>query len=279
MLKAYRTVALSFGYAESNTTSWLIYHAEAKNPTTRREALESLVNYLWNKFYGESLDHHDSLIAYRNGRRCCQDNWLLNKYVDGIRRTEDPTHCEVCGTTYPTWKFHEEEWKNFLQDIHSSYSDSYGDHVNVDDPYGWSPWMYSFNVLQHQMVIIGEQAEKHLTHTLYQLHPELLTMAEDYPYYMDSDYQSMIDESTVFNKYGMVYVKPEIADNSIKVTQILDYPNGGQATLVDGILTHIKYNTGDEIWLEFKEGNYNVTKVRDYSGHETTSWHEDPYNR
>lgn len=44
------------------------------------------------------------------------------------------------------------------------------------------------------------------------------------------------------------------------------YANGGSYIREHGHITYVKYNTGDQIWLGFIDGVYQVTKVITYDG-------------
>jgi hypothetical protein len=53
---------------------------------------------------------------------------------------------------------------------------------------------------------------------------------------------------------------------TVKGTMEVYYSNGGKATFVDGKCTYVKYNTGDQIWVEYRHGNYKVIKVHTHDG-------------
>jgi len=289
MITAYRAIALSFGYVESSTTSWLIFHAESGSPSTRKEALQSLVAYLWDKFVKESNETHEFALGYSLGNKCCQRHWTDTKYVNGKRRETNPTKCSICGDVYPlTWIFDEEVWVEYLWDLHRSDANNYGEHDWVENPDGWSPWMYSFDVSQHQMVVIGENAQDTLTRVLYELHPELENSSEEEspswweahggksPW--DREYENLMDESCVLDDGGLGYHASGKKPDHPTVTKTIDYPNGGQTIMVDDVVTYVKYNTGDEIWLDFHCGKYKVVKIRHgYSGVEYTTFNENPH--
>lgn len=294
MVTCYRAIALSFGYVESNTTSWLVYHAEVHTPSTRKEALQSLVAYLWDKYVKQSNESHEFGLGYQLGNKCCQRHWLDTKYIPdpekpgwNKKREVDPIRCPTCEMKYPvTWEFNEEDWQEYLWDLHRSDCNSYGEHDWADNPNGWSPWMYSFDVPQHQMVIIGEHAEITLTTVLYELHPELVSKEEDSNYWKDNgmespwdrDYNNLMDESCSLDNYGHHYHKADKKPDYPTVTKTIDYPNGGRAIMVDDVITYVKYNTGDEIWLDFKDGKYKVVKIRHgYNGAEYTNFNYNPY--
>lgn len=279
MIKQYHTIALSFGYVENNTTSWLIYKSNDKTPETRCEALESLVAYLWDKYSNEMNKSHERSLGYSYGNKCCQRNWLDNKYVNYIKRTENPISCPTCNMTYPvTWDFDPEEWVDYLRSLHNSIADDYGEHEYVENPYGWSPWIFNFDVPQHQTIIIKELAEDILTLILYKMHPELGEF-EDYTLSND-DLSNLLNESYVYNNGS--YIHYPITSCYSSITTIVNYNNGGQSKMTDGVYTYSKYpvykqgeNTiagYDEIWFEFKNGMYNVFKVVDYLGNERTYW-------
>lgn len=279
MVTCYRAIALAFGYVESNTTAWLIYRAEHPGFSTRRAALQSLVTYLWNKFSMEKNESHEFNLGYHYGDKCCQRFWLDTKYVNHERREVDPTHCGTCGSKYKkTWTFDEENWQEYLRDLITSDCDSYGDHDDVENPGAWSPWMYSFDIPQHQMIPIVENAEGILTDVLYDLHPELRPendYVDSFPHV--SDYDKLMDESYVINNYDGRYTKIKTEPDGIKVTTTFEYPNGAVGIMVDNVWSYIKYNTGDEIWLDFQNGEYKVIKLRDHTGREVTEWNRNPY--
>lgn len=275
MINSCQVIALSFGYVESNTTSWLIYQAEGKHPSTRKEALHSLVEYLWDKYNketGESKKHLD--LFKSNMAKCCRTAW--NK-----RDTNNPpTHCPFCEANYNKVienEFSITEWHEFLTNLHGSCCDNYGEHDWPENPYGWSPWMYDFNIPQNQILIIAENAEVILTQALSKIHPELRNLCSEDDVYLfndtvnhDDDYHQMMDETTLY--MGSGYGHPPTDNTFISKTTIInDYVNGAKSILVDGRYTYIKYNTGDEIWLDFKGGKCVVTNVKTYDG---MNWNE-----
>lgn len=276
MITQYKAIALAFGYVESNTTAWLIYRAEYKTPTSRKEALYSFVEYLWSKFSGENDDHAESRLYKKE--RCCIDFWYKNKYPTAENKDtfQKPTVCGTCGKEYDfTWKFSDDKWEDFLRGIMSSDADSYGDHDEAENPYGWSPWMYRFDVPQHEMVIVGENAEVILSQVLFELHPELREEDSEVPHPDDEgfdfyhrDYINLMDEECVLSPHGHGYVTPKEAywEGRPKQTITWEFPNGASSTMVNGFYTHIKYNTGDQVWIKFVNKKYEVYKVQTHDG-------------
>lgn len=252
MTQCCRAIALCFGYVESNTTSHLVYQADHKWPSSRKEALHSLVNYLYNKFVYENEDYRKSKMHMAD---CCRKGWWARD------RENPPTNCPTCNADYNVpFQFSEEEWINYLYDLHRSNCDSYGDHDDIDNPYDWQPWRFYFDVPQHEMLIISENAEHILTHALYEIRPELKDKSKSellYKSYLYDDYSEMLDENNSFGDHG--YSKNEYS--SFKETKIHEYPNGAVATITDGRYTHIKYNTGDAVWFRFQDGKYFVKLI------------------
>ena len=263
MIKA---IALSFGYVESNSTSWLIYEASRRYPTTRKEAILSLAEYLYQKFQMQLDERARNCDADKDHMaKCCQRAWQQRD------RANPPTNCPKCSADFsvkPDSFDSEDDWIEFLREVERSNCDSYGDHDDVPNPDGWTPWLIDFNYLQHEMVIVGENAEQMLTMAVRENHPELwpdsdLSVEDNY---LGTDWRMMCDESTtiVNGRYCHLHELNELvmvgegearlqkATNRIIATTVYDYPNGAQAIVIDGQLDYIRYNTGDQTW--FKDG-------------------------
>jgi hypothetical protein len=166
-----KAIALSFGYAEDGATSWLIFEG-VDNHASRKDALLSLTEYLYQKFKEEKGDLENYLDRYRsNMAQCCQKAW---------RKRDDenpPERCPDCEALYTPKKktnaFSTVEWFAFLEDIRNSTCDSYG---YYDGDENWSPWGFSFDIDRTQMLVIYQWAQEILTIALAEIHPEL---AED----------------------------------------------------------------------------------------------------
>lgn len=265
MIVAYRAIALGFGYVESHHTSWLMYSAETRLPSTRKEALCSLAKYLYNRFMANSEDSDDYNNKYKKHMAaCCQQAWRKRDHDD------PPTKCPTCEARYDIVvksSFDVEEWHQYLRETASSDADSYGPYYENDNVYGWNPFMFEFDIPQNQMVIVHENAEHILTDALFDVHPELRPEDHYRSEYIGRDYDHICDESYVFNSYD--YVKPEhsrFTGRKYKETIIHDYDNGGQAIITNGLYTSIMYNTGDKVWLEYKDGKYKVIRALTHDG-------------
>lgn len=64
------------------------------------------------------------------------------------------------------------------------------------------------------------------------------------------------------------FIDPEVIAEQITVTK---FKNGAECTTVNGVYEHIKYNTGDQIWLKFDGGKY---RVAFYATHDGLLWRE-----
>lgn len=57
----------------------------------------------------------------------------------------------------------------------------------------------------------------------------------------------------------------------MKRIDIINYRGGGTAKVVDGFTSHIKYNTGDQIWVKclgntVDDDRYKVVKIKTHDG-------------
>lgn len=291
MLNCYKGVALSFGYVESNTTSWLIFTIEGGAcPTTRKEALHTLTEYLYNKFKSDIDYKADFLDDYKSHMaRCCKDAWRKMDKDNPLKS------CPRCNASYEVpydRSFSVEDWQQWLRELHHSDCDSYGDHDYIDRKYDWTPWRNDFSIPQHQMVIVCENAEHILTMALAEIHPELKEEVRDDDYglfdsdsdcdspYYASDYNNICDETCTFSDHG--YHKPGTQNELVMIedgvaqlrpaikrmteTVTRDFPDGSSYTMVDGYYTHIKYSTGDQIWVQYLNNKYEVYKVQTHDG-------------
>lgn len=247
MINRYKSIALSFGYVESNTTAWLIYTAERKLPSSRKEALESLTEHLWKKYSCEKNQrgYRDDMYKTHMGR-CCQKAWK-NSARDLIK-------CPNCGADYNAPLINEFDiidWKDYLYRIMSSDCDSYGYHYDCgdfEDEYGWSPWRFNFSTSPDEMVIINESAEEILTMILARLHPELksLVNSDDDGYFTDeynyklSDYNSLYES----DKDHQHEIDPDIKT----IRTIIRYKSGTVIEKENGKIQSIRYVNGDQIY-------------------------------
>lgn len=234
----FSVVAFGCGYVESGQVSWVIFHAEDKTPTSEDEAINSLVEHLWRKYQAELYWQFKNKYGPRY-QKCC---WKI---------TNDIKVCPECKTDLSKpLEFNLYEWEDMICKLHSNTADNYGMDTIVgdfDEPYGWTPWQYDFTVPPHQMVIIGENAEKIFTQRLAKLHPEVVNDQYDWDDILDND----------FYEY-----KREEKYTPYKTTEIFRYKNGAVAVIEDSVYKFIKYNTGDRVWLKYKDGKYEVVKVK-----------------
>jgi hypothetical protein len=170
---SYKAVALTFGYAEDSTSATIIFTPEYVFET-KKEALHSLVEYLYTKYLVEikHTDHHKNEYKTHMAE-CCRKAW--NKKGDcSLER------CPKCGASYAPVKspFDIGDWESYLLEIFRSTADSYGD-FEVGVSCNWNPWDFDFSITNKQMVIIAEKGELVLTKTLFKIHPELLEELEE----------------------------------------------------------------------------------------------------
>ncbi len=252
MINRYKSIVLSFGYVESNTTAWLIYTAERKLPSSRKEALESLTEHLYKKYLSDKKDNDDYNNASKTHMaRCCQKAWKNSN--------RDLSICPKCGANYNAEIINEfdiYDWKNYLRDLMNSDSDSYGYHYesgDFEDEYGWSPWQWSFNSSSDEMVIVAECAEDILTIALAKIHPELKSsVINDDDGYFDSDNDNVCS-SYIYKDYDSIcdgtngvynHLDPDI--KTIRTT--IRYKSGTVVEKENGKIQSIRYVNGDQIY-------------------------------
>ncbi|CAB4196749.1 hypothetical protein UFOVP1290_269 [uncultured Caudovirales phage] len=252
MIDKYKSVSLSFGYVESNTTAVLIYTATKKIPSSRSEALESLTEHLYKKYLCDKKDNDDYVHTYKTHMaKCCQKAWKNSN--------RDLNTCPKCGANYNAEivsEFDISDWQNYLRDLMNSDCDSYGYHYecsDFEDEYGWSPWQHNFNHQSDEMVIVAEKAEDILTIALAKIHPELKSAAindEDGFFDLDNDnvcgsyiykdYDSICDgTNSVYNN-----LDPDI--KTVRTT--IRYKSGTVVEKENGKIQSIRYVNGDQIY-------------------------------
>lgn len=139
MIKA---VAIVCGYVETTTTSWLIFSARGKVPSSKKEALYSLAEYLYQEYMYNNDMNYD--------------------------RDED--------------FFDLADFKIFMYDLHSSNASAGPNTYPFDDvpnPNGWEPWGFNFDLPRQEILVISERAEDMLILAIGELHPEIKEL-EDY---------------------------------------------------------------------------------------------------
>jgi hypothetical protein len=274
-----RAIALKFGYVENNTVSWLIFQAEGKMPTSRKEALYSLTEMLYTKYLQET-DHNQDNIYHM--AQCCQKAWYNRDYKN------PPIRCPNCEALYKKKDiFNVTNWLNWLDGLFRSTIDGYGGEFE-ENKYGWEPFHYQFDVPQHNMLIIGEEAETIITYVLRDIHPELIDNVIDDEYNIfnsnniknePTDLINMLNEDYIFkdhcyvNKYSTTHLV-STGDGTAQLQTVknpsqtitTEYPDGRITTIKDYKYTYIKYNTGDQIWLKIENDKYIVYKIETHDG-------------
>ena len=181
MRAKYKAVGLRFGATESNTIGQLVFVSNA-DFDTRKEALHSLVEYLYSKYMIEG-EERNKIAPHKN-------------------------RCDECKKSIvSTFKYEENDWQEFLKELLRADFDSYGVHEEAKNSYIWDPFSFDFNVRQDQMIIINENAELFLTKVLYEMHPELKTEFQSYidTKSFNDDYHNLMDEECIYEGGEYVY--------------------------------------------------------------------------
>lgn len=190
-----KAIALKFGYVESNNTSWLVYLSEGlyryKTPSSNKEALHSLAEYLYQKFICDDkyrIDLHNKYQSHM--AKCCRITWS-DEWHRGNYEMPQLKNCPTCNASYSLAdpKFDEDRWIEFLIGISISDCDRYGEHDGVDNPFGWDPWSFDFSLDKKDIIVIPERAECFLLMALKEIHPELFDESDsEYDDYYTSFY-------------------------------------------------------------------------------------------
>lgn len=156
MIKA---VAIVCGYVETTTTSWLIFSARGEVPSSKKEALYSLAEYLYQEYMYKNDMNYD--------------------------RDED--------------FFDLADFKIFMYDLHSSNAsagpNSYPFESGGPNPNGWEPWGFNFALPRQEILVIPERAEDMLVLALGELHPEIKEL-EDYnlPCFLKKKFEELLQD-------------------------------------------------------------------------------------
>lgn len=237
-----RAIALRFGYVESNTLAWLTFQAQyAPYPTSRKEALQSLAEYLFQKF-------NPPVEGPR--RKCCQAS---------LKKDPDGKFCSKCGLSIKKC-FYVQAWYDYVSGLQSSDIDGYGFcSEEGNSPHGWDPSAFAFGIADQQILLVHERADEILLLALLDLHPELKEIV-DAPDELPADY--------VVEDYQELLTKDKEEAEHQEVVSY--YSNGGICVKRDGKIVGAVYNTGDRIW--FGPDGKKVVKI---STHDGIEW-QDP---
>ena len=168
-----QAIALRFGYVESNTLSWFVFQPEVSF-NTKKEAFHSLAEFLYQRYLEAKI---------KPSKKCCKEN------------AKDPTQrfCSTCGLELSLLNFYYQEWIDDLEEYRIGTIDDSGYALYPDNPDGWDPANYVFNIPRKNMMFIHENGAQMLSYAVAELHPEL---KEDIDSEINShfyqDYQELI---------------------------------------------------------------------------------------
>lgn len=252
----YKAIAFRCGYVEDAKISWVVYEAEKKYPESEQEAVESLVEYFWQKFSEEK--EIGQVKENLKLKACCRKTANLDSSA---------LFCVKCGNKLKNVsEFCAADWLDFILDIHKQSTDEYSavTHEFIENPYGWSPWEFMFDTPSDCVIVIPERAERLFSKVLIKLHSDLMSQEEideleNYCYFAGNETDNRISEYVFKND-----TIPDIEAKTVTIT----YTNGAQEIIENGYNSYIKYNTGDEIWLkfDFEKNDYTVTKIKTHDG-------------
>jgi hypothetical protein len=168
-------IVIHCGYAESNTTSALIYQCEFfGNPgyTSYKTAITDLALDLYAKFYDGYLSVYENRYS-KQVKDCCRKVLTADK---------NAKFCSECGKQIADKQFDHEEFMDYIRGLHSSTCDSYGEAEYVAGRHlTWWPFG-SGNFIgapKEEVIYIAEYAEVVLLSALFDAKPELRTGDDD----------------------------------------------------------------------------------------------------
>jgi len=247
-----RTIALSFGYAEETKIGWLIYTAEGKVCDSRKQALQSLATHLFRK-YCEKLEPILPTLD-----PCCKLQPKHSKY------------CGECGN-YLLIQEREFEYYNWVSWLCFSLKktfDSYGYFEDLEDLQQWNAHYYDFDDMQQNVLIVSNNAEHIISAALKEVHPELNT---EIPEHIYDIYENICDESNVYSNGE--YTLPSKYEGEVDLYKEIRYSNGAILYMLNDQTTHIKYNTGDIVYVKPTETGLEVVKYETCDG---LKWEKNP---
>lgn len=243
-----KAIALRFGYVESTALSWLVFaqdpYEAQKTPTSSKEAFHSLVEMLYQKVGPPKL---------RPTKKCCQKS---------VKADPDNKFCSKCGHSLLS-KFSLINWENYINQLGSNTIDDFGYSDGAENPYGWDASQFWFGIPDNEMIIVQTQAEKMLTLGLFDLHPELVDLVDE-----PDEVPVMGPENYLWEDYQELLADPPedlSLEGASRTTITHYYPNGAEATVVDGKLDRVVYNTGDWIWFVDGKPSHGIT-------HDSIKW-------
>lgn len=200
--------------------SWLLFEAGHQVPSTRKEAVESFVEYLWQKF-SLKQERLFELKHSHNFSDCCRKNYRQQSYYGSFT--------EACPKCHTPWnekpKFSPSLWLDFVASFHSLDCDKFGDDgfysESFPNPYGWNPWHYNFDAEPGTVVVVPENAAELFMIVLKSLHPEIEVDPDDYgtedwedigdqDNYLLKDLENLYDENKVY--LDGCYTSPSVSE-------------------------------------------------------------------
>lgn len=187
-----KTIALKLGDISKTPNAWTIFTIENVPVPTRQEALATLIQYLWAKYFFENTNYLKEDL-----KDCCKTALYNNATAK---------FCMDCGEKL-NFIFSLQDWYSFLCNLGFKTAEEYGLHDELVEynAYGWSPWNFEFNSNQDETIIINDKSVEILTKILLEVFPDIKEELGYTPkYYINDFYNGLLDDKTVFlgNGYG-----------------------------------------------------------------------------
>lgn len=180
-METFRVIAFQCGYVEEAKLSWLFFVATGKPPTSRKEAIDSLVEMFFQRWRPKLNAKHTRKHA-RFGR-CCIEHFTKHSL-------DECPECERKRVETLADVFDLDEWQQRISNLHDSTTDSYGS-AEDEGPYGWSPWE---DWASHDdAIIFVDNADAVFGTILAQKHPELGLEVQDW---LEAEVQAVYEGTT-----------------------------------------------------------------------------------
>lgn len=155
---------ISCGYVEGNYVSILAFNHVDGGHETLKEAVTSLALDMYAKFVE---DNPNDAGKKRKHKVCC---------LKAIKKDSDANFCSFCGTRIQVVDYFDvDKFVEYVQNLHSSTCDSYGDGEWANErPLEWCPFGSDFmNAEKSEVAFLYESAEVTLLYALLEANPEI----------------------------------------------------------------------------------------------------------
>lgn len=180
---------ISCGYVEGNYVSILAFNHVDGGCETLKDAVTSLALDMYAKF---AEDNPNDAGKKRKRKACC---------LKAIKKDSDANFCSVCGTRIQVVDYFDvDKFVEYVQNLHSSTCDSYGDgeHANGRSLEWWPFGSEFMEAEKSEVAFLSESAEVTLLYALLEANPEIKVeerALEDFECY-SNHWQDILNEKS-----------------------------------------------------------------------------------